>query len=56
MCIQLYPATCTFGRMTRIFQVLLPEHKGGTDPEISQHKNLTMEKKILLQQLEPRDL
>ena len=34
MFILLEPATCTFGRMTRIFYVLLQSNVGGTDTEV----------------------
>ena len=38
------PATCTFGRMTGIFYVLLRLHGGGTDK--SQHRKLTVRRKF----------
>ena len=34
VCVQLYPATCPFVRMTRIFYRLLQSHRGETDTRI----------------------
>ena len=42
------PATYAFGRMDGIFFSATVVTQGGTDPEMSQHKSLTLKKKILL--------
>ena len=42
------PATYPFGRMDGIFFSATAVTQGGTDPEMSQYKSLTLKKKILL--------
>ena len=49
-------AICAFGRMTRVFYMPLRQNGVEMTPNMSPHKKLTLEKKILLLLLQGREL